>query len=106
MGNQLGVTVNGLSDQLQEYFGAKNGVLVSSVTEDSAAAKAGVKAGDVITAVNGKAVQDAQDLRRELSDIEDGKPVTLSITRDKKPLSLTATIDAPDALRPRVKRIV
>ena len=51
---RLGVSVEGLSTQLAEYFGAKDGgALVSSVTADSPAAKAGIKAGDVITTVNG-----------------------------------------------------
>ena len=46
-GNGLGITVGDLSDQLAGYFGVKDGVLVTSVTDDSAAAKAGIKAGDV-----------------------------------------------------------
>ena len=51
--------VQSLTPDLEEYFGAKNGgALVSSVTRDSAAAKAGIKAGDVITSINGKAVTD------------------------------------------------
>ena len=54
---RLGVTVQSLTPELEEYFGAKNGgALVSSVTQDSAAAKAGIKAGDVITSINGRRV--------------------------------------------------
>ena len=87
-GNQLGVTVNGLSDQLQEYFGAKNGVLVSSVTEDSAAAKAGVKAGDVIVSVNGSSIDDASDLREQMRRLGANQEFTLEIIRDKKPQTL------------------
>jgi serine protease Do len=87
-GNQLGVTVNGISDQLKEYFGVKDGVLVASVTEDSAAAKAGVKAGDVIVSVNGSTIEDASDLRAEMQRLEDGQEFTLNIVRDKKPMTL------------------
>ena len=43
-----------LSDQLAAYFGVKDGVLVSEVLENTPAASAGVKAGDVITAANGR----------------------------------------------------
>lgn len=91
---RLGVTVQPLTPGLEEYFGATNGgVLVSSVTQDSAASKAGVKAGDVITAINGRTVSDQGDLMRELGDASG--EVTLSLLRDKKQITLKATIDAP-----------
>ena len=61
---RLGVSAEAVSGQLATYFGVESGVLVRQVDESSAAAKAGVKAGDVITAVNGKPVKDAGDLRR------------------------------------------
>ena len=88
MGGQLGVTVNSLSDQLKEYFGVKDGVLVTSVTEDSAASKAGVKAGDVITGVNGSRVDNPADLREVMRDLESGEEFTLEIMRDRKPMTL------------------
>jgi S1-C subfamily serine protease len=50
---RLGVTVQELSPQLADYFGVDDGVLVSSVTEESVAAAAGLQAGDVITSVDG-----------------------------------------------------
>lgn len=93
-GNQLGVTVNEMSDQLAEYFGTKSGVLVTSVTEDSAAAKAGVKAGDVIVSVNDEAVDDAADLRRELRDIDSGAEFTLNVMRDRKSVTLKGKLEA------------
>ena len=87
-GNQLGVTVNSLSDQLKEYFGARNGVLVTSVTEDSAAAKAGVKAGDVIVSVNGSTVEDPGELRQRMQRLDAGDEFTLEIVRDKRSMTL------------------
>ena len=51
---RLGVQLMPLSDQLATYFGVKDGVLVASVEADSPAARAGLKAGDVITAVNSR----------------------------------------------------
>src|SRR5215510_6416279 len=63
-GGRLGISVETLTPQLRDYFGAKDGVLVKSVTDGSAAAKAGIKAGDVITAVNGTHVEDASDVVR------------------------------------------
>lgn len=93
---RLGVQVESLSEQLAEYFGAKDGgVLVSSVTADSAAAKAGVKAGDVITKVNGAAVKDAGDVVEELGEVKDDGAVSLEIIRDKKTQTLKATLERP-----------
>ena len=94
---RLGVEVEALSDQLATYFGvAKGGVLVSSVTKASTAEKAGLKAGDVITTVNGAAVSDARDLVDELSEMKDGAEVSLGIVRDKKPSTVKATLAAPE----------
>jgi serine protease Do len=94
---RLGVTVQPLTRDLEEYFGAKNGgALVSTVTPESAASKAGVKAGDVIVSVNGHSVSDAGDLARELADING--EVTIVVLRDKKEMTLKATIEQ----RPRV----
>lgn len=88
---RLGVSVQSLTPDLEEYFGAKNGgALVSSVTPDSAAAKAGVKAGDVITAINGRSVRDSDDLMREIGNATG--QVTLTLLRDRKELTLKATL--------------
>ena len=56
---RLGIGVSELSPQLAEYFGTKDGVLVTSVTDNSVAAKTGVKAGDVITSLDGGSINDA-----------------------------------------------
>jgi serine protease Do len=106
MRGRLGIQGDDVSDQLATYFGVQSGVLVSNVAADSPAAKAGVKAGDVITAVNGKPVKDMTELRREVTDAGEGKDIALAVTRDKKSLSLKATIQKPEEVRPRVRRVV
>ena len=98
-GNQLGVSVSGLSDQLAEYFGAKNGVLVNGVTENSAAAKAGIKAGDVIVSVNGADVERAGDIGRHLQKLQPGDEFTVQVLRDKKPVTLKGKVEAPASRR-------
>jgi S1-C subfamily serine protease len=93
---RLGVRVQDLSDELAGYFGVKSGVLVAGVEADTPAAKAGVKAGDVITAVNGQAITEPGELRREVAKVEDGKTADLAVTRDKKGLTLKVEVTARD----------
>ena len=103
---RLGITIEDLDTQLAEYFGVKEGVLVKSVTADSVGGKAGLKAGDVITAVNGRKVYDSSDLTRALDRTEDSGDVTIDITRDRKPLTLKGKLEARDIARTRVRTIV
>ncbi len=100
---RLGVQLNEMTPELAEYFGATNGgVLVARVTPDSPAAKAGLKAGDVITSIDGDQVRDTEDVIDELRD-KDGE-ITVGIVRDKKESSVKATIEerpaAPARRRP------
>ena len=99
---RLGVQLNELTPELAEYFGAKEGgVLVARVTPDSPAAKAGLKAGDVITSINGDRVRDTEDLVDELRE-RDGE-ITLGIVRDKQETNVKATIEDRTA-RPAFRR--
>jgi len=88
---RLGVNVQDLTPELAAYFGVKDGLLVNSVQADTPASKAGIKAGDVIGTVNGKAVTTPDELIKELADKEGD--VTIGATRDKKALSLKATLE-------------
>ncbi len=96
---RLGITVDSLSEQLAGYFGTKDGVLVTSVNKDSAAAKAGLKAGDVITAIDGSTVDSPSDLSSQTQRLDSGTEFTLDIVRDKKPMTLKGKIEAPRARR-------
>jgi serine protease Do len=93
-GRRLGVSVDELTDQLAQYFGAKDGVLVTAVTEGSAASRAGLKAGDVITSIDGQSVRSRDDLVRALRTAKD-EEVSIAIVRDKKETSIKAKIEAP-----------
>jgi serine protease Do len=105
-GGQLGISVDELSPQLSEYFGTKEGVLVTTVRDNSNASRAGVKAGDVITTLNGGAVTTASDLRRRAQRLEGGDEFTLGIVRDRKPLTLKGKVEVAPAKRPTVRTIV
>jgi serine protease Do len=95
---RLGVGIQPLTPQLGEYFGAKEGVLVTTVEPDSPAAKAGLKAGDVITAVGDTAVTTPSELTRAIRRAE-GEQVSITYYRDKKSAKTTATLERPE--RPR-----
>jgi serine protease Do len=87
---QIGVGTTPLTKQLAGHFGVENGVLVNDVRENSAAAKAGIKAGDVITEVDGKPVKGDHDLVRAISEKKDGS-VTLTVVRDRNRQTITVT---------------
>jgi serine protease Do len=92
-GSGLGITVTSLSSQLADYFGAKHGVLVTAVQDNSAAQAAGFKAGDVVTALNGEDVSEPGDLRRRTGRLQDGDEFTAAVMRDKKPVTLKGKIE-------------
>ena len=90
---RLGVTVEELPSQLADYFGAKSGVLVAAVQPDSPAARAGLKAGDVITKVGGTAVHSRRDLVLALREAGDDDEAAIEIVRDKKESTLKARLE-------------
>jgi S1-C subfamily serine protease len=92
------VTVTQLTDQLATHFGVKQGVLVAEVESGSPAETAGVRAGDIITTINGRAVSTADDVVREVRAAAPGSSVEVRVTRDRKELTLTARV--PEASRP------
>jgi serine protease Do/serine protease DegQ len=95
----LGVNIQTLTPDIAESMGAANaqGALVSQVVEGSAAEKAGIKAGDIITAINGKPVKDAQGLRNSIGMLSIGERVDVALLRDGKPRRVTAMIGERDA---------
>lgn len=87
---RIGVTTTALGKQLADYFGVSHGVLVSSIEQGSPADKAGLKAGDVLTEVDGKQIDDASDLVRLLAAKDEGE-VTLNFVRDKQHRTVRVT---------------
>jgi serine protease Do len=87
----LGIEAEALSGQLAEYFGVKEGVLVRSVSKGSAAEKAGIQAGDVITKVDEIGVATPADISNHLRT-QRGKAVTVVLMRDRKETTVTVTV--------------
>jgi serine protease Do len=84
---RIGIGVQSLTPDLAAYFGVKGGALVASVEQDSRAARAGIKAGDVITSIDGTSVEGPNDVVRLLRD-KDGQ-VSIGLVRDRKALTVT-----------------
>ena len=104
-GRKLGLSYEELSDQLAGYFKVEGGVLVTEVVEDGPAAKAGIKAGDVIVRFAGKPVKDGGDLREALGDAEPGSSATIGVQRDGRAVDLTVTVgeSGPARLAPAAR---
>ena len=85
----LGIECEPLDSQLAEYFGVKRGVLVRSVDKGSAADKAGLRTGDVLTAVNDRPVASAHDVVSCVrTQRRAGKPIAVALVREHKELTL------------------
>lgn len=94
--SRLGVRLQSLTDQLGDYFGIEDGdgALVTSVTEDSPAAAAGIQAGDVIVAVGSTSVEGPGDVVRAVRGAEVG-PAEVTVIRDRQRRSFTVTLEEP-----------
>ncbi len=97
---RLGVEAEGLAGQLADYFGVKAGVLIRSVMKGSAADKSGLKAGDVITKVDQKALDSPRDLSELLRGNREKKAMAVTVVREKRELTLTVTPEEDRMDRP------
>ena len=90
----LGIGIQNLTSDLAESFGIKQvkGILVTQVYNNSPADKAGFKQGDVVVAYDGKDVADVGELRNNVSLTPPGSKKEITVIRDGKRKTLTATI--------------
>ena len=97
---RIGVTSTELSEQLADFFGVKDkhGVLVQTVSENSPASKAGIKAGDVIIEVDGEKIEQVSDLSRAIGRKEEGD-VKITLVRNKSQMTVNVTPEKRPATR-------
>ncbi len=90
----LGVNIYNVTPDIAKEYGLSesSGALVAGVSQGSAAERAGIKTGDIITAVNGVAIKDAGELRNTIGMLRVGDKVEISFLRDGKPRKTTALI--------------
>ena len=84
----------GQEDQLAEFFGVQEGVLVRSVKKGSAAEKAGIKAGDVITKIDDSKVASSAEITRVLRGLKSKKTFGVTVMRNRKEMPLTVTMES------------
>lgn len=107
---RIGVSTTQLTKQLGDYFGVPEarGTLITNVTENSPAAKAGLRAGDVITEVDGEKIGSVADLIRAVNRKNEGE-ITLTIIRNKDRRTIKLTPErgqaAPFYVAPEVQVI-
>ncbi len=95
---QLGVSTLSLTPEFRKSLGLPEnaqGALVSQVTEGSAAARAGIEAGDVITSVRGQPIRSNTELRNTIGMLKVGESVEIDLLREGKPHSVTAVLKEP-----------
>lgn len=95
----LGINIQNITDDTAKALDLKerSGILVSNVRTGSAADKAGVKRGDIITAINGDKIEDSNVLRNKVAGTLPGTEIKLTIVRDGESKELTATLDEFEA---------
>lgn len=90
----IGVSLQNLSPELAQQFGVKSdkGAVIAEVTPNQPGAKAGLKQGDVITAIDGKKVEGSDDLTMDVISHEPGTTVTLDVIRNGQPMTVKVTL--------------
>lgn len=92
-GRTIGIGVYAMTKQLGERYGVESGVMINNVRNDSPAAKAGLRAGDIIVEADGKAVKNNLDLIRAINGKKEGDiQVTFVRDRDRKTVSITPEV--------------
>jgi serine protease Do/serine protease DegQ len=86
-------------------YESSKGAFISQVIPDSAADKAGLKAGDIITSVNGKAINTFGELRAKVATLGAGKEVKLGILRDGKKMSFDVTLGEQNESKTQAKTL-
>jgi serine protease Do len=91
----LGINIQNITDDTAKALELKEkvGVLVSNVRSGSAADKAGIKRGELITAINREKIEDSNTLRNKVAGTSPGTEIKLTIVRNGEPMELTAKLD-------------
>ena len=92
---RLGVVMQNVTDGMRKQFDIKaaKGAIITTVEPDGPADKAGFKQYDVIVELNGQPIEDSNDLKFKIADIEPGNKISVKVIRDGKEVTLTPTVE-------------
>jgi serine protease Do len=92
----LGVLITDVTPQFAKQYGIQDqtGALITQVSADSPAEKAGIQVEDIVTSINGQKIDDSSRLRLIVSSLRPGTTVPMEILRNGKPMTLNATLEA------------
>jgi serine protease Do len=92
---RLGVRMMDMGDQFADYFKVTDakGALITEVLDDSPAKAAGIKAGDVITGLDDREVESSDDLRKVLSNLDEGGDIKVELVRNGRSQTLTVALE-------------
>jgi len=92
---RLGVVMQNVTDGMRKQFDIKaaKGAIITTVEPDGPADKAGFKQYDVIVELNGQPIEDSNDLKFKIADIEPGKKISVKVIRDGKEVTLAPTVE-------------
>ena len=83
-GAYLGITCTTVSESYAQYYGIPAGVYINTVEEGGAAANAGMREGDIITAIDDTTITDVESLTKALANYESGDTATVTLSRESK----------------------
>ena len=88
----LGVVIDDLKQNLSKLYNHSSGALILDVATDTPAAKAGLKRGDLIYAINNRQIRDRKDLQNVIASFKPNETITVKVERDKKDVTLKITL--------------
>lgn len=92
--SRLGVEVADITDDLREQMNIESGVVVTEISPDGPAAKAGIRVGDVILSLNREEIDSTSELEKLVKDAPEGQAVPVLVQRETSPIFLALTLPA------------
>ncbi len=93
---KLGISVQELTEELQQIFGVKKGIVISGVEKDSSADLAGLARGDVLTEVDGRRVSSVNEVKNAIGLLRVGEQIEIKFVRDRQPFSTELYVGESD----------
>lgn len=84
----LGVVIDDLKSNLTKLYKNKKGALILDIANDTPAAKAGLKRGDLITSINNRQIRDRKDLQNVIASFKPDETISINVERDRKDITI------------------